>query len=166
MDSAGKSNVVDGAAKSNIVEGAGKSNIVDVFNREGGKAELKKETRAAYQEAFHCFDWNRNGKISHGSLQNAMRRAGINPTDVEVHDMINKIDDGTGVLTFEMFCTVMLEKVEENDPETNYKESFRVFGKDEEGCIPAEELQFVLKNLPGNVRLLAMCQLAVLVILF
>ena len=27
-------------------------------------------------------------------LQHAMRRAGHNPTDVEVHDLINKIDNG------------------------------------------------------------------------
>ena len=133
------------------MEAVKKKNAVDVINKEGDNGKLKKETRVGYHEAFQCFDWNRNGKISQGSLQNAMRRAGINPTDVEVHDMINKIDDGSGVLTFEMFCKVMLEKVEENDPETNYKESFRVFGKDEEGCIPAEELKFVLTNLPGNV---------------
>ena len=131
---------------------AGKDYVVEVITK-GDEVELKEQTKTAYHEAFHCFDWNRNGKISHGSLQNAMRRAGINPTDVEVQDMINKIDDGSGVLTFEMFCIVMLdvEKAEEHDPETGYKESFRVFGKDEEGCIPAEELQFVLQNLPGNV---------------
>ena len=57
-------------------------------------------------------------------LQYAMRRAGQNPTDVEVscnfwaekqlaflfllqvHDMINKIDDGSGVLNFEDFQMV------------------------------------------------------------
>ena len=57
-------------------------------------------------------------------LQYAMRRAGQNPTDVEVycnfsaekqlaflfllqvHDMINKIDDGSGVLSFEDFQMV------------------------------------------------------------
>ena len=115
--------------------------------------DISQETKASFKEAFHCYDWNRNGKISHGSLQNAMRRAGINPTDIEVQDMINKIDDGSGMLTFEMFCKVMSEKAEENDQEVSYRESFRVFSKDEEGCIPAEELQFVLSNLPGNVRI-------------
>ena len=27
----------------------------------------------------------------------------------------------------------------------------RVFSKDDEGCIPAEEMKFVLKHLPGKV---------------
>ena len=42
------------------------------------------------QEAFDDFDWNHNGTISTSSLQYAMRRAGQNPTDVEVQDLINK----------------------------------------------------------------------------
>ena len=31
-----------------------------------------------------------------------MRRAGLNPTDVECQDMINQIDDGTGTLDFQV----------------------------------------------------------------
>ena len=34
-------------------------------------------------------------------LHYAMRRAGQNPTESEVQDMINKIDDGTASLNFE-----------------------------------------------------------------
>ncbi len=30
-----------------------------------------------------------------------MRRGGQNPTDVEVQDLVNKIDDGTGTLDFQ-----------------------------------------------------------------
>ena len=53
------------------------------------------------------------------------------------------------------------------DQETGYKETFRVFSKDEEGCIPPDEIKlwititrlsihhvpcrFVLKHLPGNI---------------
>ena len=36
-------------------------------------------------------------------LQYAMRRAGQNPTDIEVQDMLNKIDDGSGLMDFEDF---------------------------------------------------------------
>ena len=36
---------------------------------------------------------------------------------------------------------VMLQKSLEVDQETSYKETFRVFSKDEEGCIPAEEIK-------------------------
>ena len=62
-----------------------------------------------------------------------MRRAGQNPTESEVQDMINKIDDGTASLSFLDFCLLMSEKTKEMDPETHFKDTFRVFSKDEEG---------------------------------
>ena len=62
-----------------------------------------------------------------------MRRAGQNPTDVEVHDMINKIDNGSGVLDFEDFLLVMAEKNRETDIEIHFKDTFRAFSKDEDG---------------------------------
>merc|ERR1712113_1027907 len=74
---------------------------------------------AAYKEAFDHFDWNHSGRIPTSELQYAMRRAGQNPTDVEVQDMVIK------------------EKIMDMDTETHFKDTFRVFSKDEEGCIPA-----------------------------
>ena len=65
-------------------------------------------------------------------LQYAMRRAGQNPTDVEVQDLINKIDDGSGTLDFSDFCLVIKEKTKELESETHFKDTFRVFSKDEE----------------------------------
>ena len=77
--------------------------------------------------------------------------------------MLNRLEDGTGVITFEEFCEVMLRKNKETELEVCYKvkgshyescfrdfcskEAFRVFYKDCSGCVPAEELEFVLSNL-------------------
>ena len=164
-------------------------NTVDIFKIDWELDFLKDEERKAYYEAFSAFDWNNNGKISHGSLIFAMRRAGLNPTEVEVHDVLNRLDDGTGVITFEEFCEVMLRKNKETEQEICYKEAFRVFYKDrpgstsynnflqnkifwkkidlleddwrllkdESGCVPAEELEFVMSNLKvsldiGNIN--------------
>ena len=66
-------------------------------------------------------------------LQSALRRAGQNPTESEVQDMINKIDDGTASLSFSDFNLLIKEKGKEVDPETHFKDTFRVFSKDEEG---------------------------------
>ena len=62
-----------------------------------------------------------------------MRRAGQNPTDIEVQDMINKIDDGSGGLDFEDFLLVMGEKNRETDIEIHFKDTFRAFSKDDDG---------------------------------
>ena len=72
-------------------------------------------------------------------LQYAMRRAGQNPTDVEVHDMINKIDNGSGVFDFEDFLLVMREKNKETDMEIHFKDTFRAFSKDDDGKKKSED---------------------------
>ena len=77
--------------------------------------------------------WNHEYRNILQELQYAMRRAGQNPTDVEVQDLINKIDDGSGTLDFSDFCLVIKEKTKELDSETHFKDTFRVFSKDEEG---------------------------------
>ena len=53
-----------------------------IFGIRGDKCQMDKEEIQAYREAFSNFDWNHNGKISYGSLLPAMRRAGVNPTEV------------------------------------------------------------------------------------
>ena len=68
---------------------------------------VQDEERKAYYDAFSAFDWTNSGKISHNSLIFAMRRAGINPTEVEVHDIINRHDNGSGVFNFDEFCKVV-----------------------------------------------------------
>ena len=91
-----------------------------------------------------------------------MRRAGQNPTEAEVQDMINEVKhsltqpfaisqsrnlllfqvdvDGSGYLEFPEFCMMMHKKLNEGDQENDLKEVFRVFGKDETGeqCIQLE----------------------------
>ena len=62
-----------------------------------------------------------------------MRRAGQNPTDVEVQDLINKIDNGSGTLDYDGFLLVMREKNREADIEIHFKDTFRAFSKDEDG---------------------------------
>ena len=47
--------------------------------------------------------------------------------------MINKIDDGSASLSFPDFNLLIREKAKEVDPETHFKDTFRVFSKDEEG---------------------------------
>ena len=88
-------------------------------------AKLDQDEFQSYKAAFHAFDWNNNGKISSASLQvetrlwpkiiifaypkAAMRRAGANPTDVEVLDIINRIDNETGYLDFPVSWKMHLE---------------------------------------------------------
>ena len=70
----------------------------------------------------------------------------------QVQDMINEIDvDGSGFLEFQEFCLMLYKRTQDADVENDLKETFRVFSKDDEGCITAEELKFVMTHLPGKV---------------
>ena len=81
-----------------------------------------------------------------------------------MQDIINEVDqDGSGkVIIVNMFASVTnAAKVEwpefasvlatllkaGEEEEENYKETFRVFSKDDEGCIPADEMKFVLSQI-------------------
>ena len=57
-------------------------------------------------------------------------------------------------MEFPEFCNLMYKKISDADTENELKETFRVFSKDNEGCITAEELKFVLTHLPGKVEII------------
>merc|ERR1719370_270022 len=134
------------------------------YSRESTKSSLlesatkpiDKDEEESYKAAFAAFDWNHNGRISLGSLQAAMRRAGNNPTDVEVSDIVNRVaaelENTSGYITFQEFCFIMKDKDCGRDTETGYKEAFRAFSRDEEGCIPADEIKKSRSNQKGDWR--------------
>ena len=68
-------------------------------------------------------------------------------SELYTKDIKNLLDDGSGEITFGDFCTVMDGRTLEVDEETFYKETFRTFGKDQDGCIPADEMIFVFQHL-------------------
>ena len=76
--------------------------------------------------------------------------------------MINEIDvDGSGFLEFPEFCLMLYKKTQDTDIENDLKATFRVFSKDDEGCITAEELKFVMTHLPGKVMVMVMMMVMV-----
>ena len=82
-----------------------------------------------------------------------------------MQDIINEVDmDGSEkvklfIITYQYlefickvewpeFAAVLAAKLKAEDEEENYyKETFRVFSKDEEGCITADEMKFVLSQI-------------------
>ena len=55
---------------------------------------------------------------------------------------VNSVNTVNSVKTISQeFCSIMKETGSYRDLETGYKEAFRAFSRDEEGCIPAEEIK-------------------------
>jgi len=113
---------------------------------------LTSEQIEEFKEAFNLFDKDGDGVITTKELGTVMRSLGQNPSEVELQDMINEVDqDGNGTLDFEEFLVMMAKKQIQmqnaEDNEEELKEAFKVFDKDNNGYISAAELRHVMTNL-------------------
>jgi calmodulin len=110
--------------------------------------QLSNEQIAEFKEAFSLFDKDGDGSITTKELGTVMRSLGQNPTEAELQDMINEVDqDGSSTIDFPEFLTLMSRKMHDTDTEEEVKEAFRVFDKDGNGFISAAELRHVMTNL-------------------
>jgi len=80
--------------------------------------QLTEEQIAEFKEAFSLFDKDGDGTITTKELGTVMRSLGQNPTEAELQDMINEVDemireadiDGDGQVNYEEFVTMMTSK--------------------------------------------------------
>ncbi|CAL5413408.1 unnamed protein product [Camellia sinensis] len=130
-----------------------------------------------FQEAFSLFDKDGDGCITVEELATVIRSLDQNPTEEELQDMISEVDsDGNGTIEFTEFLNLMANKMKfgrvkktekneeeaklglfgiekytkglkETDAEEELKEAFKVFDKDQNGYISANELRHVMINL-------------------
>ena len=68
--------------------------------------EQKKELR----EAFNKFDIDKDGSITVTELKEVLMKMGIEKTDLEIADLIDKADkDGSGTIDFDEYCQQYIE---------------------------------------------------------
>ena len=74
--------------------------------------------------------------------------SGLNPSEEEMRRVCNKIWDGSGKVTWSVFAGALADMLAETAgvEEDMYRETFRVFSKNDEGFIPMEEIKFVLSH--------------------
>merc|ERR1719409_2110547 len=104
--------------------------------------QLSDEQIAEFKEAFLLFDKDGDGTITTKELGTVMRSLGQTPTEAELHDMINEVDnDGSGTIDFAEFLSLMSKKMKDADSEEELIEAFKVFDRDGNGFISAAELR-------------------------
>ena len=70
-----------------------------------------------------------------------MRALGQNPTDAEIAEMIKEVDtDGNGEVDFDEFCFLMIKKMNENEPEEELFEVFKMFDKNDDNKVDYHDL--------------------------
>ncbi|BAM40412.1 calmodulin [Theileria orientalis strain Shintoku] len=110
--------------------------------------QLSEEQIAEFKEAFSLFDKDGDGSITTKELGTIMRSLGQNPTEAELQDMINEIDtNSSGTIDFPEFLLLMARKMKECDTEEELIQAFKVFDRDGNGFISAQELRHVMTNL-------------------
>ncbi|KAH3848236.1 calmodulin-beta-like isoform X1 [Dreissena polymorpha] len=111
-------------------------------------AEITPEMEAEFRTAFDMFDKDGDNTISARELGTVMRSLGQNPTEQELRDMINEVDmDGSQTIDFGEFCMMMLKRMNESNEDEELLDAFKVFDKDGNGYITADELKKVMTNL-------------------
>ena len=96
--------------------------------------QMTHEQIAKFKKAFSLFDKDGDGTITTKELGTVMRSLGQNPTEAELQDMINEVDqDGSGLIDFPEFLTLMSRKMHEDAEKM--RDEFRVFDKDGNVCI-------------------------------
>ena len=130
--------------------------------------DLTEEQISEAKEAFSLFDKYGDGTITTHELGTVMRTLGAllpihlrplvlvlsstllgqNPTEAELRDMINEVDeDGNGTIDFPEFLTMMVRMTRDLDAEAEIKEAFKELDKDGNGYISAAELRHVMTSL-------------------
>jgi len=98
------------------------------------------------KEAFALFDGDRDGEISTEELGKVMRTHGFNPSEEDLRDMIRNVDkNANGAIDFNEFIEMMLKQGINADEDAAH--AFKVFDRDGDGLITAEELRLTMNNL-------------------
>ncbi|XP_046679019.1 neo-calmodulin-like isoform X2 [Homalodisca vitripennis] len=109
---------------------------------------LTEDQVAEFKEAFMLFDKDEDGTITMAELGVVMRSLGQRPSETELRDMVNEVDqDGNGTIEFNEFLQMMSKKMKGADGEDELREAFRVFDKNNDGLISSTELRHVMTNL-------------------
>ncbi|KAJ1645557.1 hypothetical protein LPJ64_002847 [Coemansia asiatica] len=103
-----------------------------------------KEFRAAFDE----FDKDGNGSISKEELESAMKTILGDKVEINAEELIKAVDkDGDGEIDFVEFTTLMAQYYNTSSEEEELREAFKVFDKNGDGFISADELRQVMTSL-------------------
>eukprot|EP00992_Anisonema_acinus_P013142 TRINITY_DN8571_c0_g1_i1.p3 TRINITY_DN8571_c0_g1~~TRINITY_DN8571_c0_g1_i1.p3 ORF type:complete len:152 (+),score=73.95 TRINITY_DN8571_c0_g1_i1:72-527(+) len=125
-------------------------------------ADLSREQMVQFKDIFQEHDRDGGGTISTRELGVAMRRAGFNPSEEELHATIKDVDqDGSGTIDFSEFLALMARQQFAADPEAEVKAAFSIFDLDGSGTVSQQELKSVLDSIGSKLKpeeLIAMMQ--------
>merc|ERR1711972_1212248 len=109
---------------------------------------LHEDEVAEMKEAFDLFDNDGSGAISVNELTAAMKSLGFDVKHAVVYNMVADLDsDGSGEIEFGEFLEVMCAKITDKNTMEEIDRVFKLFDKDRNGTLEADDLSRVCKEL-------------------
>jgi len=104
------------------------------------------------EEAFFLFDYDKDGKITVREVGAAVRSVGLNPTELELKDMINDVNGIGGTVDVQTLSQIIVKRVKDMkvSPEV-LKDCLLVFDKQGTGMISVHDLKMSLTTLGERV---------------
>lgn len=101
-----------------------------------------------FKEAFVFFDRDGDGTIKVEDVGLAMRSMGALISNQEVKLLMKKYDpENIGTIDLNDFIACMAEVINKPDNESEIRNAFAVFDKDDNGLLPVEEMRHVLARI-------------------
>merc|ERR1712151_1367357 len=109
---------------------------------------LSEDEGEEIKEAFDLFDNDNSGAISVNELTSAMKSLGFDVKHAVVYNMVADFDsDGSGETEFGEFLDVMCAKITDKNTMEEIDRVFKLFDKDRNGTLEADDLSRVCKEL-------------------
>ena len=110
------------------------------------------EREKELKEYFDMFDRDKDGSINEKELGNILRSLGHDPTDQDLSEMINEVDNNSdSKIEFEEFCKIMNNKLKQNDAEQELIEAFKIFDREGKGLISENEFKHIMLSLGEKI---------------
>ena len=115
--------------------------------------QLSKEIIEELKEAFQIFDQDGDGVICTNQLGPLMRSLGQNPSEAEIQDFMNGLDN-YATMDFSDFLSFITPRINDefNHQDETFIEALNVFDKEGKGFIDIDDLRRVMKNVEDKTE--------------
>jgi len=110
--------------------------------------DITDEKLKEYKVAFEMFDRDKDSLVNAKELGSILKSLGHDCNEIELNSMIDDVDmDLDKHINFDEFLTIMNKRSIEIDIEEELMEAFKVFDKDGNGRLEANELRHIMLTL-------------------
>ena len=109
--------------------------------------EITDELISEWRECFSLFDKDCSGNINAKDLGVVMRSLGMNPSNKDIEEYVEKYQTEDKKIPDTQFIAIMSEQMKNTLTEEHLRNAFKVFDKNGDGVIDMKELKIALTTM-------------------